>query len=160
MKNQLLISICALLGVSLSSCVSSTVVAAAAGAKAIGEASASISENVTGLFGCDKAPESLAEKIVTLTGTLTTADNSNNTIRDTLAFSSDGETTRTINGHTQTLTYARLGENKGCITLSIMGEATETYTLIFTQKNSGTFTYERQSTQGTTSGGEGSFSIK
>lgn len=159
--NKLLISTaCALLCTGLSSCVTSAVVATAAGVKALEEATSSVSDNVTGFFYSSQAPTSLADKIVTLTGTIKHADGSTLQMTDALPFAAQGISQRTVGGQNQELAYERKTENIGIITLSSPSGILETYTMNFSAADTGTYTYERQGDTADYSTGEGTFKLK
>ncbi len=160
MKHQLTLTAGILLCLSLSSCITSGVVAAAAGAKAIGDATSALTDNVTGFITGDKAPASLAGKIVALSGSVKDAANTSQNTSDALSFAEAGASTRTVNGTTQTLSYVHTVPNTGVIAITAPTGLTEIYTLTFTGSDKGTYTYERKGDAANTATGEGSFTIK
>lgn len=155
MKKQLFLAVGISVCMSVPSCISSSVVAATAGAGALSNAASSLTDNVTSLITGTKAPASLAGDIVTLTGTTTDAAGVSQSTTDAIAFAKTGITTRNLGGNNQIITYASKDKNTGVITLSIPDGAVETYTLTFADSDSGTYTYAGNNTNG-----KGTFSIK
>ncbi|MBQ1959930.1 MAG: hypothetical protein II349_00200 [Akkermansia sp.] len=160
MKKLLLPTIYSLLCAGLSSCVTSAVMASAAGMKALEEASSTVSENVTGFFYGSQAPTNLADKIVSFTGTTKQADGSTQQMTDALPFAAQGVSQRTVGGQNQVLAYIRETENIGIITISTPAGIQETYTMNFSSADSGTYTYERPGNEAPATTGEGTFKIK
>lgn len=159
--NKLLISTaCALLCTGLSSCVTSTVVATAAGVKAIGDATDAVSKNVSNFFYGSQAPIDMADKIVTMTGSFKKADGTTRQMTDALPFAAQGISQRTVNGQNQVLAYTRKTENIGIITVSTPAGIQETYTMNFSAADSGTYTYERHGDAAESATGEGTFKVK
>lgn len=155
MKKLLILTAGALVCAILPSCITSSVVAATAGAGALSNAASSLTDNVTSLITGTKAPASLAGDIVSLTGTTTDAAGVSQSTTDAISFAQTGITTRNLGGSNQIVTYACKDKNTGIITLSIPDGAVETYTLTFADSDSGTYTYTGNNTTG-----KGTFSIK
>ncbi len=160
MKKQMISTAGALVCMGLSSCVTSTVVATAAGVEAIGNATEAVSKNVSGFFYGSQAPTGMADKIVTMTGSFQKADGTTQQMTDALPFAAQGVSQRTVNGQNQVLAYTRKTENIGVITVSTPAGILETYTMNFSAADSGTYTYERHGDAAESATGEGTFKIK
>lgn len=160
MKKQMISTAGALVCMGLSSCVTSTVVATAAGVKAIGDATETVSKNVSGFFYSNQAPTSMADKIVTMTGSFKKTDGTTQQMTDALPFAAQGISQRTVSGQNQVLAYTRKTDNIGVITVSTPTGILETYTMNFSAADSGTYTYERQGDTANYATGEGTFKVK
>ncbi|MBR5523035.1 MAG: hypothetical protein IKV82_06190 [Akkermansia sp.] len=155
MKKQLFLAVGISVCMSVPSCISSSVVAATAGAGALSDAASSLTDNVTSLITGNKAPATLAGDIVSLTGTTTDAAGVSQSTTDAISFAKTGITTRNLGGNNQIITYTCKNKDTGIITLSIPDGTVETYTLTFADTNDGTYTYAGHNTTG-----QGTFSIK
>lgn len=160
MKKQMISTAGALVCLGLSSCVTSTAIATAAGVKALGDATESVSKNVSGFFYGSQAPTGMADKIVTMTGHIQKADGTTQQMTDALPFAAQGISQRTVSGQNQVLAYTRKTENIGVITVSTPAGILETYTMNFSAADSGTYTYQRHGDAAESATGEGTFKVK
>ena len=155
MKKQMSLIASALFCVSIPSCISSTMVAATAGAGVLSDAASALTDNVTSYITGTKAPATLAGKIVSLSGTTKGADGVTQSTTEALSFAQTGITTRSVGGQNQIIAYNYTNKNTGAISLTLPDNTVETYTLTFSDTDSGTYTYT-----GHGATGEGTFSIK
>lgn len=160
MKMQLTLTAGSLICLGLSSCITSTVVATAAGVKALGGATSSVTGNVTGLFTGDYAPTNMADKVITFSGNRKDAKGTAESHNDALSFAAKGISTRNSGTQTQVLAYTHKAKNQGIITVSTPAGILETYTLTFDSASSGSYTYVRQGDTADYATGEGTFKVK
>ncbi len=152
MNARILISACAL-PLLLSSCVTSTLTAAAAAAGGnvgIGSLGDLLSS------GAPKA-EDIAGMSLQLKGEQRGADNVAQEVDECITFGKDNPTLRVADGVTLTTFYSRKGDKKALVTVT--GRGTETYRLNFTSGSEGSYSYERRNGADFATG-EGSFTLK
>lgn len=160
MKMKLTLSTGILICLCLSSCITSSVVATAAGVKALGEAGSAVTKNVTSLFSGNQAPANIAGKIVSIAGSVKNADGSTLQMNDAFSFAENNTATRNIGGQNQSLTYTPKEKNSAIITISSANGMQETYTLTFHSTDAGSYTYEQTCQNAGVATGEGTFNIK
>lgn len=154
MKTTALIIACGAFCALMPSCITSTI-AAATGAEALTGAAGL--NGISSLFN-SSAPEKLDGHVVSLSGEYRGSDNVAQKVTDALSFPASGSCTRQVNGVRQTLSYKKKDDKTATITVE--GNATETYRLAFSSGSEGTYTYERRGADGDFATGDGSFVIK